>query len=197
MRNLKSRVRLITLVFLVLCVASISRGQSALSPITPNKFHGFTLGASLSDFLQKNQRVPEINSLSLLSSIRTNNMSLYVLRNRLTEGGDKIDIDFFFYNDSLSVIRVAYKDKQSSKELIEALKSKYGENNREDGTFYTDPSSGASSIMKNLYWEKWDCCILNLTSTDEVGSVYLTFAGKAAQVKIGNQELINKQKRIN
>ena len=197
MKNLKSRVKLFTLTLLVIGVVSISRGQAELSHITPNKFHGFTLGTSLADFSQKNQKVSENNSLHLFSSIRTTNMSLYVLKNQLTEGGDKIDIDFFFYNDSLSVMRVAYKDKQSNKELIEALKSKYGDNNRVDDTIYTDISSGASAIMKNLYWEKWACCILNLTSTDDVGRVYLTFAGKAAQVKIGNQELINKQKRIN
>jgi len=178
---------------LIFGIATIAMGQS----VTPNEFHGFKLGTPLSNFLQKNQKTPENNSLQLFSNIRTTNMSLYVLRNQLTEGGDKIDISFFFYNDSLSVIRVAYKDKQSSKELIEALRNKFGDNGRVDDNIYTSPSSGASAIMKNLYWEKWACCILNLTSTDDVGSVYLTFAGKAAQVKIGNQELVNRQKRIN
>jgi len=182
-----------TMMLVTLGFASTSNGQADVSP---NKFHGFVLGTELADFSLKDQKASE-NSLRLFSSIKTTTMSHYSLKNQLTEAGDKIDIDFFFYNDSLSIIRVSYKDKQSNKELLEALKSRYGDSNRREDNVYTDPSSRASGIIQNLYWEKWACCILSLTSTDEVGLVYLTFAGKATQIKINNQETINKQKRIN
>lgn len=193
---MKSKGWLMT-ILLVLGLVSISMGQSELSWAVPNKFHGFTLGTSLFDFSKKNLKVSKINSLRLFSDIKTTSMLLYTLTNQLTEGGDKIDIDFFFYNDSLSIIRVAYKDRQSNKQLLEALKSKYGTDDRRDDNIYTNPITGASEIMNNVYWEKWTCCVLSLTSTGEIGFVYLTFAEKAAQKKISNQELTNKQKRIN
>lgn len=193
---MKTRIQLMTTMLLVFGLMSTSNGQSEIRPLAPNKFHGFVLGTSLPNFRQTDLKA-ENNSLRLFSSIKTTNMLHYTLKNQLTEGGDKIDIDFFFYNDSLSVMRVAYKDKQSNKELLEALRSRYGDSDRLEDNIYTDPESGASAIMKNLYWQKWACCMLNLTSTDEIGRVYITFAEKAAQVKIANQESINKQKRIN
>jgi hypothetical protein len=124
-------------------------------------------------------------------------MLAYSLKNQLTEGGDKIDIDFYFYNDSLSVIRVAYKDPQSNKEILDAVKIKYGNEARLEDNLYNNPISGASTIIENLYWEKSTCCVLNFTSTDVNGMIYLTFAEKAAQIKLKNLELHNSQKRIN
>lgn len=182
---------------LMLGVTSVSKGQPEPSPGTPDKFHGYVLGTPLSNFAQKNLKNSEPGHFPHFSSIKTTGMLLYTLKNQLTEGGDKIDIDFLFYKDSLSVIRVAYKERQLSQELLEALKSRYGDFNRHEDDIYTDPSSGASGMIRNLYWEKWNCCILNLTSTDGIGLVYITFAAKADQVKINDQDVLNKQKRIN
>jgi|SRR5579859_1801928 len=174
------------------------RAKAQLSPAlaTPNKFHGFSLGFPLSDFSLNNLKNSKGDLLILFSDIQTKSMKCYTLKDQLTEGGDKIDIDFFFYNDSLSVIRAGYKDRQTSKGLMEALKGKYGNDDRLEHDIYND-TTGATQIIENLYWEKSDCCILNLTSTDGIGLVYITFAEKAVQITLKAQELMDKQKRIN
>ena len=184
------------LVFLTTITFTVG-GQSSPERVTPNKFHGFSLGSPLSAFSPKNIKNSKSDFLILFSDIKTKTMKHYTLKDQLTEGGDKIDLDFFFYNDSLSVIRVGYKDKQANKELLNALRGKYGNDDRLEHDLYNDPSTGASRVIENSYWEKSACCILNITSTDAIGLVYITFAEKAAQTKLRDQEIINNQKRIN
>lgn len=186
-----------SLFILLLTIALSSSGQSQTNLAVPNQFHGYWLGTPLSNFSMINQKDSKDKPLILYSDINTKNMVEYALKNQRTEGGDKIDIDLFFYNDSLSVIRVAYKDLQSKKEILDAVKIKYGDDARLDRNLYNDPLSGASRMSENLYWEKSPCCVLNLTATDDLGLVYLTYAEKAVQIKLKKLELINNQKRIN
>ncbi len=185
--------------FLILLATMALRlnGQPQSKIVVPNQFHGYVLGTPLCEFSMKVPKDSKTNSLILLSSITTKNMLAYTLKNQLTEGGDKIDIELFFYDDSLAVIRVAYLDPQAKKELVEAIKIKFGNDARLDDNLYNDPLSGSSRIIENLYWEKSPCCVLNLTSTDIIGLIYLTFAEKDVQVKMKNLELLNNQKRIN
>jgi|GEM_PF-6983237 len=189
-----------TLFLSIACTTMTSKlnGQAQVQPElgTPNKFQGFTLGISLSDFLPKNIKVLKKCFQVPFSDIKTSGMAVYSLSDQLTESNDKIDFEFFFYHDTLSVIRVRYKNKQSSKDLIEALKARYGDDNRFEDDVYNDPALGSSKVIENLYWGKSPCCTLNLTS-DDIGLVYLTFADKTVQVKLRAQELINNQKKIN
>jgi hypothetical protein len=182
---------------LLLTTVLLSNGQFQSNLAVPNQFHGYKLGAPVGNFSLMSQKDSKDKTLILYSEIKTKNMKAYTLKNQLTEAGDKIDIDLFFYNDSLSVIRIAYKEPQSKKEILDAVKIKYGDDARLDDNLYNDPLSGATRIFENLYWEKSSCCVLNLTATDEIGLVYLTFAEKNIQAKLKKLELMNNQRRIN
>jgi hypothetical protein len=138
---------------LLLTTPLLSNGQSPSHLATPDQFRGYRLGAPLCNFSMMSLislKEPKDKSSIFYSDIKTKDMKAYVVKNQLTEGGDKIDIDLFFYNDSLSVIRIAYKDPQSKKEILDALKVKFGEDARLDDNLYNDPSSGATRIFENL-----------------------------------------------
>lgn len=182
------------LAFVMLLIVKNLKGQASFA--IPDEFHGYRLGISQQEFKLKNPGLSKAEISIPFTEIITKGTIAYTLKGQLTEAHEKIDITFFFYESLLSVIRVEYKTEQSREVFLKALKSKYGNLQRVDNKVYRDPSSGILKTVQNTYWEKSDCCLLCFTSLDIRGSVFLTFAQKAAQSKLKKQELKRIEKKI-
>jgi hypothetical protein len=152
----------------------------------PDKFQGYCLGTALSDLKSKGDLNTHYDYEPHFSIILTKTLVVYTLKQQETRAKDKIDVDFFFYHDSLAVIRVRYQEPQSRDELLGALRGKYGNEYAFDESVYNDHSTGTSRIIENFYWGA--DYFLNFTASDESGIVCLTFAEKAIQAKLKGQE---------
>jgi hypothetical protein len=193
--NIKMIYKLSGLFILLTSLVATSMGQTKTALAIPNDFHGFVLGTPLLAFEAEHKDLGMHRFSIPYSDITTRNMAVYTLKGQLTEAGDKIDIDFFFYDSLLAVMRVVYKEPQSNDLFEKALTAKFGDGYRSDNKIYPNLPPGTS--IANLYWENSTCCILSFSSSDPVfGQVYLIFAEKAVQVKLKEQELKNTEKKI-
>ncbi len=123
-------------------------------------------------------------------------MEVYTLEKQTTDSGDKIDIDLCFHNGILSLISIEYKDWQFGKDLVEALNSKYGHYTRYDDRTIIDPLNREERTTQNFYWERSNCCILNLNYTIQLHLTHLLFADKSVQQKLRNLKLKQNIKKI-
>ncbi|HTJ50926.1 MAG TPA: hypothetical protein VL443_15795 [Cyclobacteriaceae bacterium] len=172
-----------------------SYGQSESQIAIPNSFHEFRLGSPLRVFLEKYPNVKKEKPSELSSTVKTDSMDIYSLRNQVTKSGDRIWITLCFYRESLSVMQVEYKDWQSGKVLLGALKEKYGIETRYEDNVLT--YNGRSQIVENLYWEKFQCCMLAFSYNSDNGSAYLVFADEEVQKRLKLRELKESEKKIN
>ena len=165
-----------TLIFF--SVSFISNSQTT----NPNSFLNIKLGTSLTNFKSS---YPEI-SLDLFGYFQTNisisGMEVYSL-NKTTSSGDEVKIYCCFYDDLLSVIAVQYSDFQSGKDLLIALKGKYGQFTSYNSFKWKDFMNGETRTTETFYWKK-STCILNFLYTYDIGIAQLVFADKFVQQKI-------------
>jgi hypothetical protein len=174
-----------------------SYGQSDSQIATPDSFQEFRLGSSLKSFAEKYPFVTNVKLPALYSDVKTDSMCVYILKNQVTKSGDKISITLCFYEESLSVIQVVYKDWQSDKVILGALKEKYGMESRYEDNVLNNHHNGRSQIVENLYWEKFTCCILAFSYNTDEGLASLVFADEYVQKHLKSCELRESQKKIN
>lgn len=161
---------------------------------TPNSFLDFKLGAKLSDFLAKNTDATEGTFWVLHTDISAKGMKVYTVK-RQTSAGDNVQIDCCFYNDILSIISVEYSGWQSGKDLLTALKGKYGAYTSYDSYEWKDFMNGQYRTTETVYWKK-PTCILNFLYTRQLGLAELVFADKAVQQKLEAEKQKNNAKKI-
>lgn len=176
-------------------ISFASYGQSESQIATPDSFHEFRLGSSLKVFSEKYPNVKKEKPSSFSSDVKIDSMDIYNLKNQVTKSGDRIRITLCFYKESLSVMQIEYKDWQSSKVLLGALKEKYGMESRYEDNVLTH--SGRSQIVENLYWEKFPCCMLAFSYNSDNGSAFLVFADGEVQKHLKLRELKESEKKIN
>ena len=171
-------------------------GQLESKITTPDSFQEFRLGSRLAKFIEKYPLVTKEKLSAFSSEIKTDSMDVYILKNQITKSRDKISITLCFYKEYLSVIQVEYKNRQSSKVLIGALKEKYGLESRYADNVLNNTRNGRSQIVENLYWENSQCYILAFTYNDDNGLAFLTYADEEVQNHLRSLELKESQKKI-
>ena len=181
----------LTMIFF-LAVGLFQFGFSQTS--TPNSFLDFKLGTKLTDFLTNNTDAKEGSFWVLHTDISAKGMTVYTVH-RTTSSGDKVQIDCCFYNDILSIISVEYSGWQSGKDLLDALKSKYGAYTSYDAYEWKDFMNGQYRTTETVYWKK-TTCILNFLYTKELGIAELVFADKAVQQKLEAEKQNSNSKKI-
>lgn len=152
---------------------------------TPNSFQDLKLRMKFSEFENKYPMAPECGFLvGLKTGLLLDGIAMYSAGIKTTISGDKVSVCVGFYNEEIVLIDVGYFDYVAKGDLIDGLKSKFGNYTNSGSMSWQDWINGQNRTTENYYWKNFPSCVLIFNYVNELGIGHIIYVDRKTQNKL-------------